>query len=327
MKKLLSFILVLTGFMLAGSVNAQRKGQTQDAKPIDTKLFNNFKFRNIGPAFMSGRISDLAIDPTNENIWYVAVSSGGVWKTINAGTTFTPVFDDQSVFATGCVTIDPNNTHTIWVGTGENNGGRHISFGDGVYKSEDDGATWTNMGLKQSEHISKIYIKPGNSNVILVASQGPLWSAGGERGFYKSTDGGKNWKKTLGDEEWTGVTDFVVDPRDPNRIYAATWQHNRTVAAWMGGGEKTKIYASSDGGDTWEMLKSGLPEGKMGKIGLAISPQNPDVLYAAIETNRKTGGVWRSDNRGSSWTKMSDAVAGATGPLYYQEISASPHKF
>ncbi|MEQ8245183.1 glycosyl hydrolase [Fulvivirga sp.] len=327
MKKLLSFILVLTGFMLAGSVNAQRKGQTQDAKPIDTKLFNNFKFRNIGPAFMSGRISDLAIDPTNENIWYVAVSSGGVWKTINAGTTFTPVFDDQSVFATGCVTIDPNNTHTIWVGTGENNGGRHISFGDGVYKSEDDGATWTNMGLKQSEHISKIYIKPGNSNVILVASQGPLWSAGGERGFYKSTDGGKNWKKTLGDEEWTGVTDFVVDPRDPNRIYAATWQHNRTVAAWMGGGEKTKIYASSDGGDTWEMLKSGLPEGKMGKIGLAISPQNPDVLYAAIETNRKTGGVWRSDNRGSSWTKMSDAVAGATGPHYYQELYASPHQF
>jgi hypothetical protein len=160
MKKILLYLLTLALFIPAESVFCQRRGESPTKTPIDTKLFNNLKFRNIGPAFMSGRISDLAIDPTNENIWYVAVSSGGVWKTINAGTTFTPVFDDQSVFATGCVTIDPNNPHTIWVGTGENNGGRHISFGDGVYKSEDDGATWTNMGLKQSEHISKIYIKP-----------------------------------------------------------------------------------------------------------------------------------------------------------------------
>ena len=163
---------------------------------------------------MSGRISDLAIDPTNENIWYVAVSSGGVWKTVNAGTTFTPIFDDQEVYSTGCVTIDPNDPYTIWVGTGENVGGRHISFGDGIYRSTDGGASWENMGLKNSEHISKIIVHPDNSDVIMVASQGPLWSPGGERGFFKSTDGGKTWSKTLGDEQFTGVTDMVADPRN-----------------------------------------------------------------------------------------------------------------
>ncbi len=324
MKKILNLILLI-GFL--GAPFAQRSKSTSAVEPIDSKLFDNYKLRNIGPAFMSGRIADIAIDPTNESIWYVAVASGGVWKTINAGTTFEPIFDDESVFATGCVTIDPNNPYTIWVGTGENVGGRHMSFGDGIYKSEDGGASWTNMGLKNSEHLSKIYVHPDNSNVIMVASQGPLWNKGGDRGFFKSTDGGKTWKKTLGDEEWTGVTDFVVDPRDPNRIYAATWQHHRTVAAWMGGGEKTKLYLSKDGGETWNMMKGGLPEGKMGKIGLTISPQNPDVVYAAIELNRTTGGVWRSANRGGTWAKMSDHVASATGPHYYQEIYASPHQF
>jgi photosystem II stability/assembly factor-like uncharacterized protein len=321
-------IFLTTLMICIVGVSFSQKGKSQpSSKPIDTKLFDNYKFRNIGPALMSGRIADLAIDPTNESVWYVAVASGGVWKTVNAGTTFEPLFDEQSVFATGCVTIDPSNPYTIWVGTGENVGGRHLSFGDGVYKSEDGGKSWINMGLKKSEHISKIYVHPDDSDIIMVASQGPLWSIGGDRGFFKSMDGGKTWKKTLGDEEWTGVTDFVVDPRDPNRIYAATWQHHRTVAAWMGGGEKTKIYLSKDGGESWDVMKGGLPEGKMGKIGLAISPQNPDVLYAAIELNRTKGGVWRSANRGGTWTKMSDMVAGATGPHYYQEIYASPHQF
>ena len=276
---------------------------------------------------MSGRIADIAIDPTNENVWYVAVGSSGVWKTTNAGTTFKPIFDDQSVYSTGCVTIDPNNPYHIWVGTGENVGGRHAGFGDGIYRSTDGGASWTNMGLKDSEHISKIIVHPDNSDVIMVASQGPLWSSGGDRGFFKSIDGGKTWKKTLGDDQYTGVTDMVFDPRNPDRVYAVTWEHHRTIAAWMGGGEKSRLYVSDDAGDTWTQLKTGLPEGKWGKTGLAISPINPDVLYAAIELNRTKGGVWRSDNRGGSWTKMSDAVAGATGPHYYQEIYASPHKF
>lgn len=327
--KRLSSLLLLT-FLLGAvfSLDAQRKRSTSSStSPIDSELFKNLKFRNIGPAFMSGRIADIAIDPTNENVWYVAVGSGGVWKTTNAGTTFKPIFDDQSVYSTGCVTTDPNNPYNIWVGTGENVGGRHAGFGDGIYRSTDGGESWTNMGLKNSEHISKIIVHPDNSNVIMVASQGPLWSPGGDRGFFKSTDGGKTWKKTLGDDQYTGVTDMVFDPRNPDRVYAVTWEHHRTIAAWMGGGEKSRLYVSDDAGDSWRQLKTGLPEGKWGKTGLAISPINPDVLYVAIELNRTKGGVWRSNNRGGSWTKMSDAVAGATGPHYYQEIYASPHKF
>ncbi len=276
---------------------------------------------------MSGRISDIAIHPENENIWYITAGSGGVWKTINAGTTWTPVFDSQKVYSIGCITIDPNNPHTIWVGTGENVGGRHVGYGDGIYRSNDDGQTWENMGLKESQHISKILVHPDNSDIIWVAAQGPLWSKGGDRGFFITIDGGTTWKKTLGDESWTGVTDIIVDPRNPNLIYAATWQRARNVAAYIGGGPGSGIHRSTDGGLTWEKLKTGLPDSDMGKIGLAISPQKPDVIYAAIELDRRSGGVFKSYNRGASWTKQSEAVSGATGPHYYQELYASPFEF
>lgn len=324
MRSIISILIVVFGM-----ISSQAYGQKSEAAKtkLNAEILEGLKFRGIGPAFMSGRIADLAIDPKNENIWYVAAGSGGVWKTINAGTTFKPIFEHQSVYSTGCITIDPNDSHTIWLGTGENVGGRHVGFGDGIYKSVNGGQTWQNMGLKGSEHISKIIVHPENSDIIMVAVQGPLWSAGGERGFYKSADGGKSWTKTLGDDQYTGVTDMVYDPRNPNRVYAVTWEHHRTIAAWMGGGEKSRLYVSEDAGDSWTQLKEGLPDGKWGKTGLAISPQNPDVLYAAIELNRISGGVWRSENRGGSWTKMSDAVAGATGPHYYQELYASPHKF
>lgn len=328
MRNVLTLMLVATFLLVADAGFSQRKkSNSSGTTPMSSELFDSLKFRSIGPAFMSGRIADVAIDPTNENVWYVAVGSGGVWKTSNAGTTFQPIFDDQPVYSIGCVTLDPNNPYTVWVGTGENVGGRHVGFGDGIYRSLDGGASWENMGLKNAEHISKIMVHPDHSNVIMVASQGPLWSAGGDRGFFKSIDGGKTWKRTLGDDRYTGVTDMVYDPRDPDRVYAVTWEHHRTVAAWMGGGKKSRLYVSEDAGDTWRMLKTGLPEGNWGKTGLAISPQNPDVLYAAIELDRIKGGVWRSENRGGSWTKMSDAVAGATGPHYYQEIFASPHQF
>nr|WP_321411861.1 glycosyl hydrolase [uncultured Carboxylicivirga sp.] len=290
-------------------------------------LFEGLKLRNIGPALMSGRIADLAIHPKNDNVWYVAVGSGGVWKTINAGTTWQPLFDKQKVYSIGCISIDPVNPHTIWVGTGENVGGRHVGFGDGIYRSDDDGASWNNMGLKHSEHISKIIIHPKNSDIVWVAVQGPLWNKGGERGLYKTTNGGHTWKKTLGDNEWVGVTDVVIDPRNPDLLYAATWQRNRNVASYIGGGPGTALYSSNDGGETWSKLSKGLPTSNMGKIGLAISPQNPDVLYAAIELDRRKGAVYRSTNRGQSWQKMSDAVSGATGPHYYQELYASPHQF
>ncbi|MDB9960458.1 glycosyl hydrolase, partial [Oceanihabitans sp.] len=303
------------------------KNVKEELKPDSHDNYNGLKFRSIGPALMSGRISDIVIHPNNENVWYITAGSGGVWKTVNSGTTWTSLFDGQKSFSIGCIALDPQNPEVIWVGTGENVGGRHMSYGDGIYKSENGGKTWKNMGLQKSEHLSKIIIHPTNSNIIWVASQGPLWSAGGERGVYKSLDGGKTWNQTLGDDSWIGATDMLVDPRNPDVLYAATWQRHRTVAGYMGGGPGTAIYKTADGGESWNKLKNGLPSGNMGKIGLAISPQKPDVIYAAIELNRRTGGVYKSENQGGSWTKMSDAIAGGTGPHYYQELFASPHNF
>ncbi|MEL6537269.1 MAG: glycosyl hydrolase, partial [Bacteroidota bacterium] len=296
------------------------------AQELDAKLFSGMEFRSVGPAFTSGRISDIAIHPTNESTWYVAVGSGGVWKTENRGVTWSSIFDSQPVYSIGCITIDPNNPHTVWVGTGENVGGRHVGFGDGIYKSEDDGRSWKNVGLPNSEHISKIIVHPSNSDVIWVAVQGPLWTSGGERGLYKSTDGGETWTKSLGEGEWTGVTDIAIDPNNPDWLYAATWDRHRTVAAYMGGGPGSGLHRSTDGGETWEKLTSGIPGTNLGKIGLAISPFNSDVIYAAIEEDLRKGGIYMSTNRGKSWSKMSDAVSGGTGPHYYQELYASPHQ-
>ncbi|MDA9305976.1 glycosyl hydrolase [Flavobacteriaceae bacterium] len=307
-------------------IEAQRKQKNQKTEAKKVSL-DAFKFRNVGPAFLSGRIADIVTHPENSNVWYVAVGSGGVWKTENAGTTWSPIFDDQSTYSTGCITLDPSNPSTVWVGSGENVGGRHVAYGDGIYKSTDDGKTWKNMGLKNSEHISEIIVHPDNSDVVWVAVQGPLWSKGGERGLYKTTDGGANWKQVLGNNEWTGVTDIMVDPRNPQIIYAATWDRHRTVAALMGGGPGSGIHRSDDGGNTWRKLTNGLPSSNMGKIGITISPQHPDVVYAAIELDRTKGGVYRSANRGESWTKMSNTVSGGTGPHYYQELYASPHEF
>jgi photosystem II stability/assembly factor-like uncharacterized protein len=321
-------LLLFCSVILVAFAGFGQRKKTATPEPIlKTEAFNDFKFRAIGPAFMSGRVADIVIHPDNENIWYVAIGSGGVWKTYNAGTTWEPIFDNQNIYSIGCITLDPQNPSVVWVGTGENVGGRHVAYGDGIYKSEDDGKTWKNMGLEASEHISKIIIHPNNSNKIWVAAQGPLWSKGGQRGVYVSEDGGETWQLTLGDEEWVGATDLLIDPRNPDLLYAATWQRHRTVAGYMGGGPGSGIHRSQDGGKTWRKLSNGLPTSNMGKIGLAISPQKPDVVYAAIELDRRKGGVYRSENRGASWTKMSDAVAGGTGPHYYQELYASPHQF
>lgn len=323
MKAKLGSLLLLFFFVLGGtSLTAQ-----DNAKSVSEANYSGLELRNIGPALTSGRIADIDIHPNDENIWYVAVGSGGVWKTTNAGTSWNPVFDDQSSYSIGSVTIDSNNPNTIWVGTGENVGGRHVGYGDGVYKSTDGGNSWQNMGLTNSEHISRVIVHPDNSDIIWVAAQGPLWDSGGDRGLYKSTDGGESWDKVLGDDEWVGVTDIVMDPRNPDRLYAATWQRHRTAAAYMGGGPGSGIHKSTDGGDSWKELESGLPDSNMGKIGLAISPQKPDIVYAAITLDRRTGGVFKSEDRGASWEKMSSTVAGGTGPHYYQELYASPHHF
>lgn len=315
--------LLLVSLMLLFSLPLH----AQDEPTVSDVNYDALNLRNIGPAFNGGRIADIEFHPDNENIWYVAVGSGNVWKTTNAGTTWEPIFDNEDSYSIGYITIDPNNPNTIWVGTGEDVGGRHVGYGDGIYKSTDGGDSWENMGLEESEHISEIIVHPKDSDVVWAAAEGPLWSSGGQRGLYKTTDGGETWEKKLGGNEWTGVTDIVIDPRNPDLLYAATWQRHRNVAAYMGGGPGSGIHKSTDGGESWDELESGLPDSNMGKIGLAVSPQESDIVYAAIELDRRTGGVFKSDDRGESWKKMSDAVAGGTGPHYYQELYASPHHF
>ncbi|NNJ87975.1 MAG: glycosyl hydrolase [Eudoraea sp.] len=322
------FLLALLCTITTIGFSQRNRSSSSAATDKEDKLsLAGLQLRNVGPAFLSGRIADIAIHPDDSSVWYVAVGSGGVWKTENSGTTWTPLFDKEVSYSIGCLTIDPNNPSTIWVGTGENVGGRHVAYGDGIYRSKDGGKNWENMGLKTSEHISEIIVHPTDPDVLWVASQGPLWSKGGERGLYKSTDGGASWKNVLKGNEWTGVTDIMMDPRNPDRLYAATWQRHRTVAALMGGGPDSGLHRSEDGGETWEKLSTGLPKSNLGKIGIAISPQQPDVLYAAIELDRTKGAVYRSEDRGSSWKKMSNTVSGGTGPHYYQELYASPHAF
>lgn len=294
---------------------------------VDPSIFDKLKLRSIGPAFMSGRIGDIAVDQNNPNTWYIAVASGNVFKTTNAGTTFEPIFDNYPSYSIGCVTIDPNNSNTVWIGTGENNGGRHIGFGDGIYVSHDAGKSFKNSGLKKSEHLSKILIDPRDSKVVFAASQGPLWSPGGERGLFKSTDGGKSWTNVLSAGEYTGVTDVVMDPKDPDVLYAATHQRHRNVWAIVNAGPETGIHKSTDGGETWTELKSGLPGGDMGKISLGISHQKSNVVYATIELPKRKGGFWRSEDYGQSWKKTSDFVSGGTGPHYYQELWVDPHRY
>ena len=329
MRSFLTATLAASLMLAAGTADAQGKSKKGDKEKdiMSASTFTAMKMRHIGPAFMSGRIADIAIDQQNPSTWYVAVGSGGVWKTVNNGTTWTPIFDKQKVYSTGDVTIDPSNSDIIWVGTGENNGGRHISFGDGVYKSLDGGKTWKNMGLPESERIGDIVIHPDDSDTVWVSAQGPLWTSGGERGLYKTTDGGETWKNTLEVDEWTGVGSLVIDPRNPDRLYAATWARQRTVAAYVGTNKGAGIWTSTDGGETWTKLKTGLPSGNMGKIGLAISPIDPDVVYATVEVDNRKGGLYRSSDRGASWKKMSDEVGGGTGPHYYQELFADPHTF
>jgi photosystem II stability/assembly factor-like uncharacterized protein len=294
---------------------------------MTSATFRGLELRAIGPALMSGRIADLAIDPDQPNTWYVAAGSGNLWKTTNAGTTWQPIFEHYGSYSIGCVTIDPNDRATVWVGTGEAVGGRHVGYGDGVYRSRDGGKSFENLGLKETEHVAKILVDPRDSDVVYVAAQGPLWAPGGQRGLYKTTDGGANWAQILAKGPYTGVTDIAFDPRNPDVILAATHQRHRTVAALINGGPESGIFKSTDGGRTWRELTRGLPSEDKGKMAVAYSPQRPDVVYATIELAGRTGGFWRSEDGGETWSKTSDYTSGGTGPHYYQEIWVDPHRF
>ncbi len=289
--------------------------------PMSTPTFNGLRLRSIGPAFTSGRISGIAVDPNNAAHYFVSAASGGVWKTVNAGITWTPVFDREGSYSIGCIVLDPKNPLTVWVGTGENNSQRSVSYGNGVYRSDDGGKSWKNVGLKTSEHIGRIAIDPKDSNIVYVAAQGPLWGPGGERGLYKTIDGGKTWKQILKISENTGVTDVAIDPRDPDTIYAASYQRRRHMWTLVDGGPESALYKSTDAGATWNKVRTGLPTTEMGRIGIAISPVDPNVVYTTIEAADRKGGIFRSNDRGGSWEKRNDFDAGA---MYYARIVADP---
>ena len=289
--------------------------------PFSTATFNGLKPRLIGPAQISGRIVTLAVNPQNRANFYVGVASGGVWKTVNGGITFTPVFDGEGSYSIGYITLDPKDPNIVWVGTGENNSQRSVSYGDGVYKSEDAGKTWTNVGLKHSEHIGRIIVDPRDSKVVYVAAQGPLWSAGGDRGLYRTKDGGKTWEKILNISENTGVSDLAQDPENPDIMYASAYQRRRHVWTLIDGGPESAIYKTSDGGATWNKLKNGIPAQDLGRIGLAISPSNPNIVYATIEATDQKGGIFRSVDKGSNWERRNPFDSGA---MYYAQINVDP---
>ena len=294
-------------FALAGGAIAAVAVQGQTDR-LTSDNFKDFAFRSIGPGLTSGRISDVAIDPKNPSVWYVAAASGNLWKTDNRGNTFTAIFDRYGAYSLGAVTVDPRDSNVVWLGTGENNNQRSVAFGDGIYKSADAGATWKRMGLENSEHIQNIVVDPRNSNVVYVTAIGPLWASGGDRGLYKTTDGGQTWKAILTISPDTGVTDMVMDPKKPDVIYAAALQRRRAVGQLIGGGPESGVYKSTNAGATWTKLTKGLPTVEMGRIGLGINWRDPRIIYALVTAQKGEGGFFRSNDAGATWTRIGKQV-------------------
>ena len=309
-------ILALGVFLIPDASSQSTEDET--ASPLAA-----LPLRSIGPAYPSGRISDFAFFPGGHHDYLVGTASGGLWRTKNAGTSWTPIFDNEGTYAIGVVEIAPTDPNTIWVGTGENNAQRSVAFGDGVYKSTDGGLTWSNMGLTESGHISQIWIHPEDADTVLIAAQGPLWSEGGDRGLFKTTDGGLSWTSILTVDEHTGINEFVVDPNDFDTIVASSYQRRRHVWVLINGGPGSGIHRTTDGGESWTEIEAGLPKDDMGRIGLAMAPSNPNMIYAIIEAQPDEKGIYRSSDFGQNWEQRSDHMT--TSPQYYNEISVDPH--
>jgi photosystem II stability/assembly factor-like uncharacterized protein len=326
MKKLI-FALLLASICTLG-IQAQNPpqpaaGQTAPATANDpwaSGTFDDLRLRAIGPALMSGRINNVAVHPHDKQTWYVSAASGGVWKTTNAGTTFAPVFQNEGTYSIGAVTIDQKNPNTIWVGTGEANNQRSVGWGDGVYRSDDSGRTWRNLGLKDSQHIGRIVIDPRDSKVVYVAAYGPLWSGGGDRGLYKTTDGGANWTKILNISENTGISDIAMDPSDPDVLIATAHQRRRHTFTLIHGGPESGIHKSTDGGATWRRVRSGLPNGDLGRIVPAFSAARKGLIYAKVETAENTA-IYASNDSGDTWERRGNVQA---QPMYYENIHPDP---
>jgi photosystem II stability/assembly factor-like uncharacterized protein len=323
MRRFANLAVIVVAVVLVGPVARAGRGASPptSTSPFSTETFAHLQARSIGPAVTSGRVMTIAVDPSNKAVIYVGAASGGVWKTVNGGASWQPVFDSQGSFSIGWVAIDEHRPNVVWVGTGERNSQRSVAYGDGVYKSEDGGRSWTNLGLKSSEHIGRIVISPKDSNIVYVAAQGPLWAPGGDRGLYKTTDGGKSWAQVLKISENTGVTDVVLDPRNPDIVIAAAYQRRRHFFTLINGGPESAVHRSTDGGKTWNKVNAGLPDDELGRIGLAISPVNPDVLYANVEAANNHGGIFRSEDNGVTWQKRTDFNSGA---MYYGDVFADP---
>ncbi len=317
----LCFLLATPSFALAPKEKKRDKEEKETEALIDGDRLSGLKWRSIGPAMTSGRIADFAVNPNCHSEWYVAVASGNLWKTVNNGTTFEPVFDKYSSYSTSVITMDPGNPNVLWLGTGENNHQRALGYGDGVYKSEDGGGSWKNMGLKESRQIGGIVVDPRNGDVVYVAAEGSVWGPGGERGLYKTEDGGKTWKCVLEISEHTGVNNVVMDPCDPDLLYATSEQRRRHVYSKIGGGPESAVYRSHDGGENWEKIMKGLPEVHLGGMGIAVSPVDRNVVYLIVEAAEGKGGFYRSTDRGASWKRMSDHVSSGQ---YYNEIYCDP---
>ncbi len=318
---------LLTLLILLFAFNAdagKKKGKKEDEKKdqLESSTFSSFKWRSIGPAFVSGRIADFAVDPDNFAHYFVGAASGHVWKTTNDGITFKPVFDNHGVYSIGALAMDPNNHKVIWVGTGENNHQRALGYGNGIWKSCDDGKSWKNMGLKESRQIGEILIDPRNSDVVFVAAEGSVWGPNEERGVFKTTDGGKTWKKVLYVSENTGVANLCFEPGNPDVIYAGAEQRRRRQFSKIGGGPESAFYKSKDGGETWEKLENGIPKVDKGGMEIVVAPSNPNVVYVMFEASDNKGGVFRSDDKGASFKKMNSYFSSGQ---YYSELVVDPY--
>jgi photosystem II stability/assembly factor-like uncharacterized protein len=349
------FLVALTLLAIAGGLESIAAQQASGSAPLDEQLLSAMEFRSLGPGFVTGRIADIEIDPNDSNVWYVATAFGGLWKTVNRGITFEPVFDQKgAAHTTCCVVVDPNDSDIVWLGTGENLSQRSAHFGEGLFKSTDGGDTWERVGLEDSEHIGMITLDPRNSEVVYVAAQGPLFRAGGDRGLFKTTDGGATWENLLQISEDTGVNEVVLDPADPDIVYASTYQRRRRVGQLVGGGPESGIYKSTDGGATWTELTNGLPDTDMGRIALAVDDrETPTALLALIPAQEGLSGLYRSTDQGESWKRIGVRQAGGSGraagggqaargqqatesadtawfsggnPEYYHELHLDPHR-
>ena len=318
MKKLITLVLGLA--LLPFSSGAQ------NSSSIDLKnLFGDLRARHIGPALMSGRINDMEVHPTNNQIIYAGTAGGGVWKSNDAGTTFNPIFDDHSQ-SIGAVAIDPNDPdNVIYVGTGETWTRNSVSYGDGLYKSTDGGSNWKKLGFDKSERIANIIVNPKNSKEVYVAVLGALWSDSDERGVFKSTDGGETWSKILYVDEKTGAADMTIDPKDPSILYVSMWEFRRTAWSFSSGGDNSALYKSTDAGKTWNKIHNGFPDGQLGRLAIAVAPSDATILYTVIEAeDPKRKGLYRSDDAGANWKQLNNDFGITVRPFYFSRITVDP---